>query len=592
MDMLPQGYPFDLETDLYLTAEERVELARTHLGVSVVNGTGRVGLDILNVPVRARYLNGPLASFHVTPAAWQVSHQGGESFAWLTDPVPEQPASQVAFVFKMGTGYGSTWVHPSGEFRLYVNDHHAVTFRETKYSERFTMGPAVLAYDVHRTEVAPEGHLLRLDGSVTSERMASFGIAALLVPAHWLEPGQPALLRVVAHSEYPSPTWWRLELAQRPDYLRNLHWWPAVALAANAPQPLHNGRTHVFFGEVHAHSEVDSDGSRTLDTNFGHARHTACLDFYAHTDHDDAIMKGDKWPLRLDAVNRWYEEGRFVTLPAYEFTSFVYGHRNIYFRDPARTTFFSCRTHDGEWVHPRHFYANLDATGVDAVVIPHHPVVCDHPFNWRTSNPKYDRLVEIFSGWGCHESGFPNAPLLGHGSDKFPQLSVLAALRNGHQLGFVCGADAHDGYPGNAQGKFPYNWLNKHSPVGSGRTVVLAGTLTREAVWQALYGRRCYGTTGTRIVVDFSINEYDMGSTLSAPADRRIAFQVQAPCPIEKIHVIRNGELLSRAWCDQPTERGEFVDRGSGHQTDFYYLRVTCTDGEMAWSSPIWVNRE
>ncbi|WP_229964379.1 CehA/McbA family metallohydrolase [Litorilinea aerophila] len=567
-------------------------LARRALGVTVVDGTGRLGIDVLNTPIRATHLEGPLASFHVTPEAWRVSHMGNETFAWLTQPVPHEMAESVVFIFKMATGYGSSWVHPSGEFRLYVNERHAITFRETKYSERFTKGPCVLAYDVHRTEVAPEGMSLNLDAATTHERMASFGVAALLVPAAWLEPGQPALLRVVSHSEYPSPTWWRLDLAyKQADYMRHLNWWPAVELAASPPAPLSNGRSPVFFGEVHAHSEIDSDGSRTLDENFGHARHTACVDFYAHTDHDDAIMKGDKWHLRLDAVRRWHDEGRFVTIPAYEFTSFVYGHRNVYFRDPEHAPFFSCRTPDQQWIHPRELYAHLDRHGADVVVIPHHPVVADHPFNWKTSNPKYDRLVEIFSGWGCHETADANAPLIGHGSDKYPQLSITNALRSGHILGFVCGADAHDGYPGNAQGKFPYNWMNKHSPVGSGRTAVLAEQLSRDAVWQALYDRRCYGTTGTRILVDFTVNDAPMGSQVTAAGERTIRFRVAGPCPIHKIHVIRNGELLARAWCDQPVETGEFHDPGSGAEVDFYYLRVFCQDGEMAWASPIWVRR-
>ena len=42
--------------------------------------------------------------------------------------------------------------------------------------------------------------------------------------------------------------------------------------------------------------------------------------------------------------------------------------------------------------------------------------------------------------------------------------------------------------------------------LGSGRAVVLAEALTREAVFDALHARRCYATTGAPIVLDFTVN--------------------------------------------------------------------------------------
>jgi hypothetical protein len=33
----------------------------------------------------------------------------------------------------------------------------------------------------------------------------------------------------------------------------------------------------------------------------------------------------------------------------------------------------------------------------------------------------------------------------------------------------------------------------------------------------------------------------------------------------------------------------EIEDKGSGEGTDYYYVRVTQANGQMAWSSPVWV---
>ena len=46
--------------------------------------------------------------------------------------------------------------------------------------------------------------------------------------------------------------------------------------------------------------------------------------------------------------------------------------------------------------------------------------------------------------------------------------------------------------------------------------VVLAVENTREEIWDALYARRTYATTGARIVLDFKVNQQHMGSWIEA----------------------------------------------------------------------------
>jgi hypothetical protein len=36
----------------------------------------------------------------------------------------------------------------------------------------------------------------------------------------------------------------------------------------------------------------------------------------------------------------------------------------------------------------------------------------------------------------------------------------------------------------------------------------------------------------------------------------------------------------------------EFTDKGDGAQTDWYYVRVVQANGQLAWSSPIWVEKK
>jgi hypothetical protein len=41
-----------------------------------------------------------------------------------------------------------------------------------------------------------------------------------------------------------------------------------------------------------------------------------------------------------------------------------------------------------------------------------------------------------------------------------------------------------------------------------------------------------------------------------------------------------------------PDLQFEYAKTEPPKETDFYYLRVIQTDGEMAWSSPVWISKK
>jgi len=138
---------------------------------------------------------------------------------------------------------------------------------------------------------------------------------------------------------------------------------------------------------------------------------------------------------------------------------------------------------------------------------------------------------------------------------------------------------------------------------------VWATELTREAIWYALFARRCYATTGARMVVAFTVNGHPMGSEFSLSDEpearlcRTIEVSISGTAPIEKAEIICNNQVVHTvvgdgkqdidfAWEDerafekvalQPTKWAfrPFV---------FYYARIQQSDGEMAWASPVWLD--
>ena len=143
---------------------------------------------------------------------------------------------------------------------------------------------------------------------------------------------------------------------------------------------------------------------------------------------------------------------------------------------------------------------------------------------------------------------------------------------------------------------------------GNGLACVVAQELTRDALWQAMYDRRCYATTGDRILLDFTVDGQPMGSDLpvdlSSSTGRSFSMRVAGTAPIDVVEIVRNNRVVYEAhprlevwggdWADdeplsevalQPTFPGDrpFV---------FYYLRIIQRNRQRAWSSPIWLTQE
>jgi len=112
--------------------------------------------------------------------------------------------------------------------------------------------------------------------------------------------------------------------------------------------------------------------------------------------------------------------------------------------------------------------------------------------------------------------------------------------------------------------------------------------LTREAVWDALWNRRVYATTNARIILRFEVCGALMGQTVVAEGPRVVRIQAAAATPIARVEVIREGEVLAITCPNAPTIDWEMTDDGCDAPS-YYYARITDAAGEMAWSSPVWV---
>jgi hypothetical protein len=170
------------------------------------------------------------------------------------------------------------------------------------------------------------------------------------------------------------------------------------------------------------------------------------------------------------------------------------------------------------------------------------------------------------------------------------EAKINRALRAGARLGIVGGSDTHDSRPANP---FPEPG-NVSQPAGL--TGVWAERLDRGALFDAFHDRRCYATTGQRLLLDVRINGAWMGST--APPDARGGYELSAEivgtAEIDRVEVVVNGTpRRTHAPGRQHvllTERLERVEPpGAPAVLPYCYLRIHQRDGARAWSSPIWL---
>ena len=196
--------------------------------------------------------------------------------------------------------------------------------------------------------------------------------------------------------------------------------------------------------------------------------------------------------------------------------------------------------------------------------------------------------MEIYSCWGQSEN--PSMDRWDKGMT--PGAGAWEALRRGYRLGMIASSDNHVGMPGRSY----QHDRQVHTPFPGGLAAVWAPELTREALFDALKSRRCYGTTGARIILDFTLNDQPMGSILEVEGgevSREVYAYVRGTDAINRVEVVQNGKVVETGTPHHRDRQDVYSlkwrDTTALEANAYYYIRVIQTDGEMAWSSPIWI---
>lgn len=341
-----------------------------------------------------------------------------------------------------------------------------------------------------------------------------------------------------------------------------------------------NADYNIYFGQIHSHTEY-SDGAGSCETAFDHAKNVAeQIDFLAVTDHSNSFDNDTSATIKDGSVSSEWKEGHeladqftddtFVGIMGYEMTwsGGAPGHMNTF-----NTDGFLSRNMDGykngSAASLPNYYGQLK-TVPDSMSQFNHPGTTFGDFyDFAHYDSEIDQLIttiEVGNGDGAIGS-----------SGYFPSYEYYTrALDKGWHVAPTNNQDNHKGYWGDAN---------------TGRTVVLADSLTRDNIYDAIRNMRMYATEDNDLEIQYTLNNNVMG-TIYEEAPDEVNINVKLKDATDKadakVEVIVNGGLSIASKTVAVSEAE--VSFNLKPEYSYYYIRVTQGDGDIAVTAPVWIS--
>lgn len=330
---------------------------------------------------------------------------------------------------------------------------------------------------------------------------------------------------------------------------------------------------NLYFGQLHAHTDI-SNGAGSVEEAFQYASQVDGLDFFAVTDHSDSFDNADMGAIDADGadISADWAAGKqaaasvtgedFVGLFGFEMTwpeDKQLGHIST-FNTPGWQTRDQADFENVPTALENYYKALASVPG--SVSQFNHPDDIHGDFErFDHYSPQYDAavsLLEVAGEDGVVDCGYYDL-----------------ALDKGWHVAPTNNQNNHDGQWGDAS---------------EARTVVLAKSLTEEALYAAMKDRRVYATQDSDLAIYYELNGTVMGSILPKSEEAEITVFLSDPTDeaIGSVEVVADGgAVLVSEYVETPSQVLE-LSASSGHS--YYYLRITQPDGDVAVTAPVWMD--
>jgi len=242
------------------------------------------------------------------------------------------------------------------------------------------------------------------------------------------------------------------------------------------------------------------------------------------------------WRSRKE-VDRHALAGKFIPFYSYERSRGDTDHNVISLRDDM------LRPHT--YPLPQ-FWKELDT---NTITIPH------QPFNavlWKNKDDTHRTLLEIYQGM----------------RNNICEADMQQGLSGGHHFGIISSSD--------------------HMSTGASFACVWAERPTRESLFRAMQARRTFGATA-HIVLKVTAGEHWMGEEFATQKMPPLQVEARVTAKISKVDLLVDGEvrdsLTSTASDVKWTPKLDLSLTGK----HIFFVRLEQSDGNHAWSSPLWI---
>lgn len=332
----------------------------------------------------------------------------------------------------------------------------------------------------------------------------------------------------------------------------------------------------LYRGDLHRHTDLSADSQKDGDLLFQYryALDAGALDFLAVTDHSGAERLNFyqyQWWRTRQVATMFNQPGRFATFFGYERTvTFPGGHRNVIStRRDVQPVPISDEEFTGNESWSERLYPSLLRHGDIAIA---HTTAGGGGTDWRDNDPRAEPVVEVFQALrGSYEE--ENSP--GKANTNQPAGFVWSAWKKGWRIGLLSNSD--------------------HESTHQSYACVWARELTNTAILDAIKQRRSYAATDN-IVLRFEArldrgSPVKMGGETEATKPPELVFRAAGTAPVSSFEIIRSGEVVYGSRPGTPEVSVSFRDETAPRQgAAHYHARLVQDDGQIAWSTPVWVD--
>jgi trimeric autotransporter adhesin len=364
-----------------------------------------------------------------------------------------------------------------------------------------------------------------------------------------------------------------------------------------------------YFGNIHSHSaysdgnkDSTSTGHYTPGDDYNYAKGSYHMDFLGVSDHNHYTATNNpgmhvadygRGLYQADTANR---NGSFVAMYGFEWGTISRGGHVIAYGVPGLIGWESGSGSWGSGNNYNIYCAKGDFSSFWSIIQSYPNAFCTlaHPQNNDYGNLLADETpynaitdkvtvgISVRSGSAFSMTNDYSDPPASSFESKY-----ITALSKGYRVGPTIDHDNH------------YTTFGRTNP---SRTVVLASSLHRDSIMAAYRANRFYASDDWNAEVNFTVNGNYMGSNVTTNQNSFISISVNDPDAASNpddnsarielfygipqhtdeagvLNVVNNGNSLS------------FTHNTTINSNYYYFAKITQVDGDIIWTSPVWVQR-